>query len=166
MKRILLAAAAFATIAMPLAASPAFADQAPQYSRGNDRHDDRRDDNRRDDRRDTRKVVKHTTIWRDSRPNARWDAREHNGYWTGKVWHYGPPPASAYRTRGFVLGYKPWARGDRLGYYRNQYREVDYRTYHLQAPKRGYHYVRDDNTGEIILAAVATGIIASIIANN
>ncbi|HEV7691662.1 MAG TPA: RcnB family protein [Hyphomonadaceae bacterium] len=161
MKRILLAAAAFATIAMPLAASPAFADQAPQYSRGNDRHDDRNDN-----RRDTRTVVKHKTVWHDTRRDARWDANQHNGYWTGNAWHYGPPPASAYRTRGFQLGYKPWARGDRLGYYGNQYREVDYRTYHLQAPKRGYHYVRDDNSGEIILAAVATGIIASIIANN
>jgi len=158
MKRILLAAAALATVVAPLAAAPAFADQ-PQYSRGygNDRHDDRRD---------TRVIVKHKTVWHDTRRDARWDAREHNGYWTGNVWHYGPPPASAYRVRGFQLGYKPWARGDRLGYYGNQYREVDYRTYHLQAPKRGYHYVRDDNTGEIILAAVATGIIASIIANN
>ena len=77
----------------------------------------------------------------------------------------GPPPASAYRTRGFQLGYKPWARGDRLGDYNRNYREVDYRGIHQKAPPRGYHYVKDDNTGEIILAAIATGIIASIILN-
>ena len=155
MKRILLAAAALATVAAPLASAPAFADQP--YSRGyaSDRHDDR-----------TRVVVKHKTVWRDTRRDARWDDREHNGYWIGRVWHYGPPPASAYRTRGFVLGYKPWARGDRLGYYQTRYHDVDYRAYRLKAPPRGYHYVRDDNTGEIILAAIATGIIASIIANN
>ncbi len=58
-----------------------------------------------------------------------------------------------------------WKRGDRLGDYRRSYREVDYRSYHLRQPPRGYHYVRDNNTGEIILAAIATGIIASIILN-
>lgn len=154
MKRILLAAAAFATVAAPLAAAPAFADQP--YSRAyNDRN-----------RHDTRVIVKHKTVWRDTRRDARWDVREHNGYWIGNVWHYGPPPASAYRARGFVLGYKPWAKGDRLGYYATRYHEVSYRDYRLSPPPRGYHYVRDDNTGEIILAAIATGIIASIIANN
>ena len=45
------------------------------------------------------------------------------------------------------------------------YREVDYRNYRLKAPPRGYHYVKDNNSGEIILAAIATGIIASILAN-
>ena len=57
-----------------------------------------------------------------------------------------------------------WRAGDRLGNYRD-YREVDYRSHHLKAPQRGYHYVRDNNTGEIILAAIATGLIASIIFN-
>lgn len=58
-----------------------------------------------------------------------------------------------------------WKRGDRLGDYRRSYREVDYRSYRLRQPPRGYHYVRDNNTGEIILAAIASGIIASIILN-
>ena len=57
-----------------------------------------------------------------------------------------------------------WRAGDRLGSYRD-YREIDYRSHHLKAPQRGYHYVRDNNTGEIILAAIATGLIASIIFN-
>ncbi len=57
-----------------------------------------------------------------------------------------------------------WRAGDRFGSYRN-YREVDYRSYRLKHPPRGYHYVRDNNTGEIILAAIATGLIASIILN-
>ncbi len=58
-----------------------------------------------------------------------------------------------------------WKRGDRLGDYRRSYREIDYRSNHLRTPPRGHHYVRDNNTGEIILAAIATGIIASIILN-
>ncbi len=93
------------------------------------------------------------------------DAKVHNGYYVKNVWHYGPPPASVYRVKGFQLGFKPWARGDRLGYYGNRHVEVDYRARHLKAPPRGYHYVRDDNTGEILMAAIATGIIASILAN-
>jgi Ni/Co efflux regulator RcnB len=157
MKRILFAAVATIAMAAPLAAAPAFADpQRPQYSRDNGRHDGR----------DRFVVVKHKTVWHDARRNARWDDRVHNGYWIGNSWYFGPPPASAYRIRGFQLGYKPWARGERLGYYNNRYAEVDYRTRHLNAPPRGYHYVRDDNTGEIILAAIATGVIAAIIANN
>lgn len=173
MKRFLLAATAMMTLAAPLAAPAAFAQQGRGYEqsynqRGNDDRNDRRDDrsDRRNDRGDTR-VVTHsrTTVWRDDRSNARWDARVHNGYYVRNTWHAGPPPASAYRTRGFQLGYKPWARGDRLGDYNRSYREVDYRGIHQKAPPRGYHYVKDDNTGEIILAAIATGIIASIILN-
>ena len=50
-------------------------------------------------------------------------------------------------------------RGKRLA------REVDHRAYRMKAPPRGYHYVQDDR-GDIILAAIATGLIAAIIANN
>jgi Ni/Co efflux regulator RcnB len=155
MKRILFAAVATLAMTAPLAA-PAFADQG----RGNQQsQNDHRGD--RDDR--TVVVVKHNNKpWRDTRSNGRWDGNRANGYYVKNVWHFGPPPA---HIHVYQLGYKPWARGDRLGYYSTQYREVDYRVYHLNTPPRGYHYVRNDNTGEIILAAIATGIIASIIAN-
>jgi Ni/Co efflux regulator RcnB len=159
MKRILFAAAAALAMAAPLAA-PAFADQGYGAHASYDRRDDHRD-NRRDHR--TTVIVKHDNKpWRDTRFNGRWDGNRANGYYVKNVWRYGPPPSYLH---GYQLGYKPWARGDRLGYYGNRYREVDYRVVHQKAPPRGYHYVRDDNTGEIILAAIATGIIASIIAN-
>ena len=58
-----------------------------------------------------------------------------------------------------------WHVGDRVDRYDRSYREVDYRDYRLRAPPRGYHYVRDDNTGEIVLAVIATGLIASLIFN-
>jgi Ni/Co efflux regulator RcnB len=164
MKRMLLSVAAAAMVAAPLAA-PAYAQPGRGYDYSqNDRGYDRRDD-RRDNDRDVRVVVKHKSLWRDTRRDARWDTKVHNGYFIRNEWHYGPPPASAYRSKGFQLGYKPWARGDRLGYYNNRVREVNYRDYRLKQPPRGYHYVRDDNTGEIILAAIATGLIAAIIAN-
>jgi Ni/Co efflux regulator RcnB len=47
-------------------------------------------------------------------------------------------------------------------YYRDRYRDVDYRNYHLRAPPRGYHYVRDDR-GSILLVGLATGVILSSI---
>lgn len=156
MKRILFAAAAVIALTAPLAA-PAFADQGRAYEHSQvDRRDDRREGR-------TVVVVKHEkTPWRDTRFNGRWDDARANGYYVKNVWYFGPPPA---HIHGYQLGYRPWARGDRLGYYASQYREVDYRVIHQKAPPRGYHYVRDDNTGEIILAAIATGIIASILSN-
>lgn len=67
-----------------------------------------------------------------------------------------------------VVVKKTWKVGDRYNRYdrdHRHYREVDYRDYRLREPPRGYRYVKDDKTGEIILAAIATGIIAAIIAN-
>lgn len=46
-----------------------------------------------------------------------------------------------------------------------RYAEVDYRAARLPAPRKGQHYVRDDNTGDIILAVIATGVIVSILSN-
>ena len=58
-----------------------------------------------------------------------------------------------------------WKRGQRMGY--NDWqgaRAVDYRQHHLRQPPRGYEW-RESN-GQYILAAVATGLIASIILNS
>jgi Ni/Co efflux regulator RcnB len=56
-----------------------------------------------------------------------------------------------------------WQRGQRLPV---EYRKTvirDYRAYHLNAPPRGYEYVRVGN--DVVLTAVATGLISAIIAN-
>lgn len=137
--------------------------------RGNDR-DDRRGD-RRDGRRDDRRYQVSQyhdghSAWRDTRRHASWNDHDHNGYYVGKKWHRGQPSARDYRQRGFALGYRPWERGDRLGGYNDRYREVDYRDYRVQRPPQGYRWVQDDNTGDLILAALAGGLIATIIANN
>jgi Ni/Co efflux regulator RcnB len=63
--------------------------------------------------------------------------------------------------------YRRWQRGQRLDarYRDNRYYVSDYRRHGLRAPPRGYRWQRVDNS--YILAAVATGLIASvIIANN
>ena len=55
-----------------------------------------------------------------------------------------------------------WRRGDHVG--RNDWNNappVDYRSHHLRHPPRGYEW-RESN-GKYVLAAVATGLIASII---
>lgn len=70
-----------------------------------------------------------------------------------RVERYNPPPRYVERH---------WRRGERLPtYYRGDGYRVDYRRYNLAPPPRGYEYVRVNN--DIILAAVATGVISSII---
>ena len=95
-----------------------------------------------------------------------WDSHNNNGYYTGNTWHYGTPSAAVQRRHDYRPGFQNWRRGQRLsGEWRNRYQEVDYRNEHLPPPRHGYHYVRDD-TGNILLVAVATGLIASIIAHH
>ena len=58
-----------------------------------------------------------------------------------------------------------WRRGQKMGY--NDWSgaaPVDYRQHHLRQPPNGYEW-RESN-GQYVLAAVATGVIASIIYNS
>jgi Ni/Co efflux regulator RcnB len=144
MKRILLTTIAALMIAAPMAAPAVAQPQAHQDDRG--RGDDHRNDRHDNDRHDDRN----------------WDQSQHNGYYVGKAWHAGPPPATVIRRNDYRPAYKVWSRGDRLGYWGNRYVVVDYRQHHLKSPPRGYHWVQDDR-GDFILAAVATGLIASVI---
>ncbi len=77
--------------------------------------------------------------------------------WNGQRYH---APAQYVRPHGYQV--RTWRNGDRLprAYRGNQY-YVDYRQYHLNAPPRGYQYVRVNN--DVVLTAIATGIIASVI---
>ena len=57
-----------------------------------------------------------------------------------------------------------WRKGTRLSHNDwNRGRRVDYRSRHLKAPPRGYEYREVD--GNLILGAIATGVIFSILAN-
>ena len=53
--------------------------------------------------------------------------------------------------KGAKIGHDDWNRGE----------TVDYKTYHLKSPPRGYEWREVD--GNYVLAAVATGVIASAI---
>jgi Ni/Co efflux regulator RcnB len=54
--------------------------------------------------------------------------------------------------RGYHMNHDDWNRGER----------VDYRQYHLAPPRSGYEWRRVD--GNFVMAAVATGVIASLVA--
>ena len=58
-----------------------------------------------------------------------------------------------------------WRQGERMG--RNDWataQPIDYRAHHLRQPPRGYEW-RQSN-GQYVLAAVATGLIASMVLNS
>lgn len=59
--------------------------------------------------------------------------------------------------------YRRWAKGQRLDsrYRGNGYYVSDWRRHGLRAPPRGYRWQKVDN--QYVLAAVATGLIASVI---
>ncbi|MCC6786281.1 MAG: RcnB family protein [Hyphomonadaceae bacterium] len=103
---------------------------------------------------------------RDNNRGNRWNEREHNGYYANGRFYYGQPSAAIQARRDYRPAWQQWRRGDRLpAYARQHYREVDWRRERLRQPPRGYHYVRDDR-GEVLLVAVATGVILSILLNN
>jgi Ni/Co efflux regulator RcnB len=54
-------------------------------------------------------------------------------------------------SKGHRMNHDDWNRGER----------VDYHHYHLNAPPRGYEWREVD--GNYVMAAVATGVIASVI---
>ncbi|MCX7358145.1 MAG: RcnB family protein [Alphaproteobacteria bacterium] len=127
---------------------------AQQY-RDRDRNERHDNDRGRDDR------------GRDNNHRSdRWNQRQHNGYYSNGRFYYGQPSAAIQARRDYRPAWQQWRRGDRLpSYARTQYREVDWRREHYREPPRGYHYVRDDR-GEVLLVAVATGVILSILLNN
>ncbi|WP_297513741.1 RcnB family protein [uncultured Caulobacter sp.] len=155
MKRLLLTIAAVAAVAGPMAAT---ATSAAAQDWGRWDHRDRdwdRDRGRWDDGR-------HHGWDRDDR----WDYGRHNGYYYNNRWSYGPPPVDYYGRPGFRPGYNAWRRGAYLPpYYRGRdYVVYDYYRYRLRPPPRGYYWYRTGN--DYVLAAVATGLIFDVIANN
>ncbi|WDS35688.1 RcnB family protein [Pseudoxanthomonas sp.] len=140
MKRTILTLLSIPVLAMSLAAAPAMADDRDHHDRGRHGHDDRHDrhDNRRDDRRDgyRRPVVVERNYYRP-----------------------GPPPR-VYRPYGYERGYRY------NNYYGGRtYVINDYDRYHVRHPPRGYHWVRDDR-GNLIMVAIATGIITDLLLNH
>ena len=73
----------------------------------------------------------------------------------------------AYRYYGGSYGYDGyrgrWRTGQRYSHWNNsRYYINDYRAYNLPPPRAGYRYYRDDN-GDVVMAAIASGVIGLII---
>lgn len=77
---------------------------------------------------------------RDDHHDDHHDADHHDSYVRHDEW-----------KKGYHMRDEDWRRGQ----------PIDYRTYHLRKPPRGYEWREVD--GNYVLAAVATGIIASAI---
>lgn len=62
-------------------------------------------------------------------------------------------------------GHSRWRQGQVYPYYRQRaYVISDYRAYNLAPPRHGYRYYRSDN-GDVVMAAIASGVIGAIIGN-
>lgn len=163
-KRIVLAAAVLATTMVPMAASA-------QGWRGGDRDRDgryeryerRADRNRYDGGRYTRRER-----YNDNRRYARDQYRDSYRYGYRQPYYgggyYNRRPQYGY---GYGGGYynRPnrWYRGAVLPYdYRRSWYLSDYDRYGYGPPPRGHGYYRTD-TGDIVVAALATGVILSLL---
>lgn len=138
--------AALAMIGAVLASAPAGA----QW-RDHDR-DGRPDAGRQDQNRDGRPDRMDQMGRHDDRRDDRRDYRSDQHRWRYYGGQYG---YDGYHGR--------WRAGQRYPDWRDRGRYIsDYRAYGLPAPRPGYRYYRDDN-GDIVMAAVASGVIGLII---
>ncbi|QSI28110.1 hypothetical protein GNX71_00365 [Variovorax sp. RKNM96] len=132
-------AVAAAALAMCMAAGSAFAQDRRFDGRPGDGRPgaEQRHDNRNFDRRGPNRDYRGNQDFRDGRQFDR---------------------------RGFPQPHAEWRRGGRVPaeYRGRNYVVNDYRAYSLQAPPRGYQWVGVG--GDYVLAAIATGLIAQIIA--
>lgn len=94
---------------------------------------------------------------RDGRPDQydRRDNRRDGRYSQAPRYYGGSYGYDGYRGQ--------WRTGQRYPYYNNsRYYISDYGAYRLPPPRPGYRYYRSDN-GDIVMAAIASGVIGLII---
>lgn len=147
-KKLSSALASLVAIASVVTAVPASA-QSQWRDSDRDGRSDRREWNRDRDR--------------DGRADQ-WDRYDNRRGWSGdrrarNDWRW-----SRYNRQYGYNGYAGrWREGQRYAYWNNsRYYINDWGSYNLPPPRRGYRYYRDDN-GDIIMAAIGTGIIGLIL---
>ncbi len=143
-----------------------------EWNRDRDR-DGRPDQYDRNDRR-----AGYGGAYRDSDRDGRPDYRE----WNRDRDRDGRPDQYDRNDRGGGYGYQErqhrfyggqygyngyqgrWRSGQRYPHYnQSRYMIRDYAAYRLPPPRHGYRYYRDDS-GDVVMAAIATGVIGMIIA--
>lgn len=163
MKKFVTAAVA-ATVALSSVGVASAAEAQSRRDRIEQRHDrqDRREarQDRREDRREWRQERRE---WRQERREDRREARQYQRQlqrWQQAQRRYQAP--RYYAPSGYQ--YRNWSYGQSMPYaYRTQrYVINDYARYGLERPPYGYQYVRSGN--DVVLAAVAGGLISAVIA--
>jgi Ni/Co efflux regulator RcnB len=77
--------------------------------------------------------------------------------------NHGPMRAPQWHDQSSSHGHH-WRKGQRLAANQRRYVVSDWNRRGLRAPPRGYQWVREDNnSGDFLLVAVASGLIASIL---
>lgn len=161
--RLVAAVTAASLVVAPVAYADRDRDDRGRDRGGWDRHDDDRHDHyrkhRRDDRHDYRRGHDRYDYHRHRpvvvyRPSYDYHPRSSVTVTYGSS--YGPYYYSGYKPRYDVGHY--YSYGPRRTVYIN-----DYYNYGLYDPPRGYHWVRDDDSGDAILASVATGAILGLV---
>lgn len=102
--------------------------------------------------------------WRnDHRNDGRYESRHDS---RSSAYEKGRRDQAKFERKQDRREYRRWAKGQRLDarYRDNRYYVSDYRARGLRAPPRGYRWQRVDD--QYVLAAVATGLIASVILAN
>jgi Ni/Co efflux regulator RcnB len=123
------------------------------------RRDDRRQDWHRDERGWNRREWHEGGRYHDA---DRW--REHRDWEAHHDWRGGRFRDDDYFRHGYRFGHL-WHRGERLSpaYYAPGYVVRDYYTYQLPEPPYGCRWVRVD--GNVVLAAIATGVVLDVVYN-
>lgn len=130
--------------------APAFAAGDRDHDRGRHGWDDRgrgkgHAKHERRERRDDRRH--YSAGYREGYRDARHNDRR----------YYAPPPRVVYRPYGFERGHRY------SNYYGGPvYVVSDYSRYHLRRPPNGHRWIRDDR-GNMLMVAIATGIIADLV---
>ena len=158
MKKVLIAALAATTAATGImTSSVAAAQPGPYHDRNYDRRDLEREhrQERRQMEREHRREMRHYDRY-DRRAQRDWDRWYRQDRWSNGHRFYG----GSYGYNGYR---GQWRTGSRYPYWRDSsYVITDYRAYRLPPPRPGYRYYRDNN-GDIVMAAIASGVIGLII---
>ena len=147
------------------------------HDRGRDHRNDRRDDHRGDHRFDHRNNDRrhadngrrydnhhrYDNARRYDNRHDNWDRRDayRAGYARGRHDDRRFDRGRYIQPRGYYR--HSWRHGDHLprSYYSTRYVVHDYHAYHLHQPPYGYHWVRVNN--DVVLAAVASGLVVSVV---
>jgi len=135
-------------------------DRDNRIERQMDRQDYRAE--RRDDRRDFRADQRFDR--RDYRADRRFDRRDFRADRRAD-WRDYRNGRNQYRYDRNE--FRRFHRGERFSYHPHRHVVInDWNRYHLSRPPRGYHWVRNGDSGDFLLVAITTGLILDLLLNS